>query len=337
MFSEAFIADATIVLTLLLLEAVLSFDNAAILAAMVRKLPVKDRKKALLYGLVGAYGLRIGAILLASFLIQTPILKVLGGGYLLFVGIRHFVQLARHKEGHAHTPKSIGGMWYRMGFPALVAVIIQIELMDLAFAVDQVIVAVAFTDKIPLIILASVIGILFLRLAAAVMARVMDWLPTLEHMAFVAVSYVGVKLVLLHPFWVTGAVLEPAAAGATSQTVLEGVCRVPFIPVQHEVAVGALPGCEIPTPLSIGVTLALFGIPILLKLLLGIPRSKPGSHAAVDGATLPPPQPTPEGLAEAHRDVQQATRETPAPPAPFREQPDGSGGTPPKAPPPPEP
>ena len=60
--------DATIVLTLLLLEAVLSFDNAAILAAMVRKLPVKDRKKALLYGLVGAYTLRFAAILLASFL-----------------------------------------------------------------------------------------------------------------------------------------------------------------------------------------------------------------------------------------------------------------------------
>ncbi|MEK6984990.1 MAG: hypothetical protein AABX89_01235 [Candidatus Thermoplasmatota archaeon] len=333
MFSEAFVADATIVLTLLLLEAVLSFDNAAILAAMVRKLPVKDRKKALLYGLVGAYGLRISAILLASFLIQTPILKVLGGGYLLFVGVRHFLQLARHKEGHENIPKSIGGMWRKLGLPALVAVIIQIELMDLAFAVDQVIVAVAFTDKIPLIIVASVIGILFLRLAAAVMARVMDWLPTLEHMAFVAVSYVGVKLILLHPFFVTGELYGTVTGNA--QAVTGGSCLVPFIPVQHEVALGAGAGCEIPTPISIGITLALFGVPVLLKLLFGIPRSKPGSHPAVDGATLPPPPPTPAALAVAHRDVKQATRETPTRPAPFREQPDGSGGDPP--PPPPEP
>src|SRR5688572_32896242 len=91
------IDDAKIVFTLLLLEAVLSFDNAAVLAAMVRKLPVRDRRKALLYGLVGAYGLRIAAILLASFLIANPVLKVIGGGYLIVIGVKHFVALAQLK------------------------------------------------------------------------------------------------------------------------------------------------------------------------------------------------------------------------------------------------
>lgn len=258
--TDVLLEDATIVVTLLLLEAVLSFDNAAILAAMVRKLPIKDRKKALLYGLVGAYGLRIGAILLASFLIENPILKVIGGGYLIFIGVRHFLALARHKQhGHKEHEVKTGGLWAKMGIPALVAVIIQIELMDLAFAIDQVIVAVAFTDKIYLIIIASVIGILFLRLAAAFMARVMDWLPLLEHMAFVAVTYVGVKLILLYP--------------------------VSFINHGH--------GVHVPTPISISITLTLFVLPVLIKLVFKVPHSKPGSHDAATSTEKPAPDPQP--------------------------------------------
>lgn len=271
--------DLSIVLTLLLLEAVLSFDNAAILAAMVRKLPVADRRKALLYGLVGAYALRTAAILLASFLIRTPILKVVGGAYLLFLALRHFWNLVQHKRD-AHKAREVKpGLLSRWGVPALVAVIVQIELVDLAFAVDQVVVAVAFTDQIVLIVIASMLGILFLRLAAAVIARVMDWLPTLEHMAYVAVGYVGLKLMLLHPFFSPG-----------------GECSIPFIPTH--LSAGSMV-CEIPTPISVAITLTLFGVPILAKVLFGVPRSvphmdtmPPAAERAVEGAHPGPHLPT---------------------------------------------
>lgn len=275
--TEVLLEDASIVVTLLLLEAVLSFDNAAVLAAMVRKLPIKDRRKALLYGLVGAYALRFAAILLASFLIANPILKVIGGGYLIFIGVKHFIGLLQgkgeqHKEHELRQP----GFLVRMGVPALLIVIIQIELIDLAFAIDQVIVAVAFTPKIWLIVIASFIGILFLRLAAAVIARVMDWLPLLEHMAYAAVTYVGIKLVLLYP--------------------------VDFINHGH--------GVHIPTPISIAITMLLFVGPILVKLVFGVPRSVPqGSHGATASTTTPAPSPKPEALAAANRDVKDAPRE----------------------------
>lgn len=254
LFEGEFAQDVAIVFTLLLLEAVLSFDNAAILAAMVRKLPVHERKKALLYGLVGAYALRVAAILLAAWLIRTPILKVLGGAYLIWLAIRHFYHLIKHREEH-HKHANMAWL-VRLGLPPLVATIIAIELVDLAFAIDQVIVAVGFTDKIGLIIMAALIGILFLRLAAAVLARVMDWLPLLEHMAYIAVGYVGVKLVLLYPF--------------------------PF---------GGYPedGVHIPTGLSIGVTLGLFAVPIFLKLVFKVPKSRPGLHSEpVDEQQAPP-------------------------------------------------
>jgi YkoY family integral membrane protein len=272
---EALFEDASIVVALLLLEAVLSFDNAAILAAMVRKLPMKDRKKALLYGLVGAYALRFAAILLASFLIANPILKVLGGGYLLFIGLKHFYGMVRHKP-HDHKEHDLKtGFLTRLGIPALVAVIIQIELVDLAFAIDQVIVAVAFTPKIWLIVTASFIGILFLRLAAALIARVMDWLPLLEHMAYVAVTYVGVKLILLYP--------------------------MPFLNDGH--------GVHIPTAISISITLALFVLPVAVKLVFGIPRSiAAGTHVAAANAEPPKHAPEPHLLKRANSDVKDAPR-----------------------------
>jgi YkoY family integral membrane protein len=281
--SEVILQDVAIVLTLLLLEAVLSFDNAAILAAMVRRLPRKDRRKALLYGLVGAYTLRIGAILVAAWLIRTPILKIAGGGYLVFLFLRHFTNWIRHRDAH-HEVSLEGGWLRKLGVPALVAVIIQIELVDLAFAIDQVVVAVAFTNKIPLIIIASLLGILFLRLSAAALSRVMDWLPTLEHMAYVAVGYVGVKLVMLHPVFVRGATVD--ATGA----VHGGTCVIPFIPVQHEVARGAMPGCEIPTAISLAVTLSLFLIPVFIKLVFKYPPSTPGLHE--EQQNLPPIAPS---------------------------------------------
>ncbi|HET6399406.1 MAG TPA: DUF475 domain-containing protein [Candidatus Thermoplasmatota archaeon] len=250
--------DLAIIGTLIVLEAVLSFDNAAVLAAMVRRLPPKDRRKALLYGLVGAYTLRIAAIFLASFLIRTPILKVLGGGYLIFIAAKHFISLRRHQkqEGTEEHVPGPGGWLERLGVPALVAVIIQVELVDLAFAIDQVVAAVAFTDKISLVIAASVLGILFLRLAAGVMARVMDWLPILEHMAYIAVTVVGFKLMLEYPpiFAPNGHCIIPGLAGDASH--------------------GAGDHCEVPVPIAISITLGLFGVPVLLKLLFGIPKPR---------------------------------------------------------------
>lgn len=232
-----------------MLEAVLSFDNAAILAALVRRLPMEQRRKALLYGLVGAYVLRITAILLAAFLLANPWLKLVGGGYLLYLGLRHFTHVLQHKQEHEHDIPSSAPSWLtRLGVPMFVATIIQIELVDLAFALDQVVAAVGFVEDYPhpdrlyLIIIASVIGILALRFAAVFVVRVMDWLPLLEHMAYIAVGFVGLKLLLA---W---------------EVLNDG----------H--------GYHIPDAFSIGFTLGLFAVPVGVKLLFGVPKSAPGSH-----------------------------------------------------------
>ena len=182
--------DFLVFLTLIFLEGVLSFDNAAILAAMVRKLPESERRKALLYGLLGAYVFRITAIFLVVTIIENPVLRVIGGAYLAFLTTKHFYHVHRKARGHKHK------VWAIPGVSAFWATVISIEVADVAFALDQVVAAVAFTEKIPIIVAAALVAIVLLRLSAVYMARLMDWFPTLEHIAYIVVGLVGLKLVL---------------------------------------------------------------------------------------------------------------------------------------------
>ena len=80
----------TIILNLIVIESLLSVDNAAVLATMVLDLDKKDRKKALHYGILGAYIFRGICLLLAAVLIKIWWLKPLGGLYLLYLCIRYF-------------------------------------------------------------------------------------------------------------------------------------------------------------------------------------------------------------------------------------------------------
>lgn len=195
--------DIAVFFTLILLEGVLSFDNAAILAAMVRKLPEGQRRKALLYGLGGAYFFRATAILLVSFIIANAWLKILGGMYLLYLCIKHLL------DRTPHDLEEVPGIANKrlFGLSAFWSIVVAVELADIAFALDQVLVAVALTPKVLLIILASFVAILFLRLSAYYVGRLMDWFPQLETLAYVAVGWVGIKLILttgghyLHVTW----------------------------------------------------------------------------------------------------------------------------------------
>lgn len=190
--------DVVIFLTLLLLEGVLSFDNAAILAALVRKLPQEQRRKALLYGLGGAYFFRFVAILLVAFIIEYPWLKILGGAYLVYLMAKHLFE----REPHPHDVPNMAKRSF-LGLSPFWGVVVAVELADIAFALDQVLVAVGlFADnegtgsKVLLIVLASFAAILLLRISAYYVGRLMDWFPRLETLAYIAVGWVGIKLIV---------------------------------------------------------------------------------------------------------------------------------------------
>lgn len=190
--------DILVFLTLLLLEGVLSFDNAAILAAMVRRLPVEQRRKALLYGLGGAYVFRFIAIIGVTLIIQNQWLKILGGVYLVFLMVKHLTDRSPHDLDH------IPGVAKKrlFGLTPFWSIVVAVELADIAFALDQVLVAVGLFgstsggSKVLLIVLASFLAILFLRISAYYVGRLMDWFPKLETLAYIAVGWVGIKLIV---------------------------------------------------------------------------------------------------------------------------------------------
>ena len=83
--------EATDLLTiglLVILEGLLSADNALVLAILVLGLPKEQQRKALRYGILGAFFFRALATLLAVYLIQLSWVKLVGAAYLLYRSFR---------------------------------------------------------------------------------------------------------------------------------------------------------------------------------------------------------------------------------------------------------
>ena len=190
--------SAAIVGNLILIESLLSVDNAAVLATMVRDLPLRQREKALKYGIIGAYFFRGIAMIFASYLIQIWWLKPLGGLYLLYLVYDFWKgKQTESKEDDLIDKKS--NWLYRSTVGALGpfwATVALVELMDMAFSIDNVFAAVAFTDNIVLICIGVFIGILAMRFVAQIFVRLMEKFPFLETAAFVVIGILGFKLLL---------------------------------------------------------------------------------------------------------------------------------------------
>jgi len=186
---------------LILLEGLLSADNALVLAIMVKHLADKLQKKALLYGLGGAFVFRFLAIIFATFILNLWWLQLVGAAYLLWLPIKHFLNKAGehsanflNKAGeHSANPIKSRGFWQT---------VIAVELTDIAFAVDSVLAAVGTVsakDKVWVVYLGAILGIILLRFAAGVFIGVLRKFPDLEHLAFLLVGWVAVKLFLFWP------------------------------------------------------------------------------------------------------------------------------------------
>ncbi|MBC7785333.1 MAG: hypothetical protein H7144_15985 [Burkholderiales bacterium] len=98
-FSQSFEThDLFVIALLIVLEGTLSIDNALVLGLLAKRLPKAQQSKALTYGLIGAFVFRFMAIAAATFLLKWTIFKLLGGGYLLYVAIKHFFFDSKDKD-----------------------------------------------------------------------------------------------------------------------------------------------------------------------------------------------------------------------------------------------
>ena len=192
------IGGLVIIGNLILIESLLSVDNAAVLATMVMDLPAHQRNKALKYGIIGAYVFRGLCLLFATILIQIWWLKPLGGIYLLFL-FWTWLNGKRTPEKEDDLLEKKSNWFYRKVSKAIGpfwATILLVEIMDLAFSIDNVFAAVAFTENIILIWIGVFIGILTMRFVAQGFVRLMNRSPYLETAAFSVLAILGIKLLL---------------------------------------------------------------------------------------------------------------------------------------------
>src|SRR5687768_15922994 len=184
-------ADFITIALLVVLEGLLSADNALVLAILVLGLPKHQQRKALRYGILGAFFFRIVAILAAVHLIQVGFVKLIGAGYLLWLTYSHF--FGRHQGEDRRAIKPATGF---MGLSAFWATVVKVELTDIVFAVDSILVAVAMTPKTWVIITGGVLGIIAMRLVIGQLLRIVRRYPALVDGAFIIIGWVAIKLLI---------------------------------------------------------------------------------------------------------------------------------------------
>ncbi|GLI33327.1 TerC family protein [Desulforhabdus amnigena] len=178
--------DILPIATLAILEGILSVDNALVLAILIRTLPKDKQRKALTYGIAGAFFFRFIALIFASYLMRLWFFKLIGGGYLIYLAMKHMFFF--YKEDASHPRKEIAGNFWK--------VVAIVELTDIAFSIDSITTAVAMSDKLFVVWIGGVLGIIFLRFVSRLFVSLLEKLPRLEDLAYQLIFFIGSKLAL---------------------------------------------------------------------------------------------------------------------------------------------
>ncbi len=177
---------------LIILEGLLSADNAMVMAVMVLGLPAKQHHKALQYGLVGAFVFRVITTLAAFWLIRIAFAKVIGGLYLLYLPYQHFFGSGESAEQRREPAKA--KPW--LGLSAFWATVVRVELMNLVFSIDSILAAVAMSPKIAVVLAGGILGIVAMRIVVGQLLALIQKYPAIVDGAFIIIAWVGSKLLV---------------------------------------------------------------------------------------------------------------------------------------------
>ena len=189
-----------VLLVLVFLEGLLAADNAIVMAVMVKHLPPKQRKKALFYGLLGAFIFRFIALFLISIIANFWWIQAAGAVYLIYMSIKNLWQFfhqsneKHHKEtGDEHHFDETGNE-KEVGPKSFWGTVFKVEFADIAFAIDSMLAALAIAVTLPKV------GIHFGGMDLG--QFIVMFLGGMIGAAFAIVGWVGIKLVIMvlaHP------------------------------------------------------------------------------------------------------------------------------------------
>lgn len=178
----------SIVVSLFIIEVLLSVDNALVNATLAESLTESKRKSALRIGITLGAVFRVIALFLAAIIIQNVWLKIVGGLYLVYLAISHLGRVI-DEEGHEVKAK-----------PTYKGVIMQIALADIVFSLDNVISAVSFSENIAIVMLGVGIGVLSMLFITPILSRLIHKYKGMPQAAYTIVGLVGVAL-LIETLW----------------------------------------------------------------------------------------------------------------------------------------
>jgi YjbE family integral membrane protein len=171
---------------IILINIVLSGDNAVVIAMASRSLPKQQQRQAILFGSIGAIVLRIVLTFFAVYLLTQPYLKLAGAALLLWIG----VGLLKGGEGEENLE----------GHSNLVAAIRTIVMADLVMSLDNVIgVAAAAKGNVPLLVFGLVISIPLIIFGSAIILKLMTRFPVIITLGAALLGWVAGEMAISDP------------------------------------------------------------------------------------------------------------------------------------------
>jgi YkoY family integral membrane protein len=184
-------SDLLTVGLLVILEGLLSADNAMVLAVLVLGLPKEQQRPALRYGIIGAFAFRTLATVFAVHMIQLRVVQLIGGLYLVWLTYQHFFRGGSVEDRRKPVPAR---PW--MGLSAFWATVVKVELTDIVFAIDSILVAVAMSPKLWVVLTGGILGIVAMRMVIGQLLAVVRNYPAIVDGAFLIILWVAIKLLV---------------------------------------------------------------------------------------------------------------------------------------------
>lgn len=174
------------VIAIILIDIVLAGDNALVIGMAANRLPEDLRKKAIFWGTFGAVAIRFVSVLLLTYLLLIPGLKLIGGLALLYIGWK----LAFQDKEHSIDAKDT--FWGAIG---------TIVVADAVMGIDNALgIAAAAGGNVWMIVFGLLISVPIILFGSTVIAKILEKYPNSVFIGSFVLFLVAVKMILAEPF-----------------------------------------------------------------------------------------------------------------------------------------
>jgi YjbE family integral membrane protein len=177
------------VLQIILIDILLSGDNAVVIALACRNLPDRQRRMGVFWGVGGAIILRVTLTFFAVSLLTLPYVKLVGGALLLWIGIKLILPDDHQEGGHEIAAAS-----------NLFGAIRTIIVADFVMSLDNVLaVAAAARDSVFLLIFGLALSIPLMVWASQLILRLMDRYPIIIMLGGALLGWIALSMATSDP------------------------------------------------------------------------------------------------------------------------------------------